>query len=78
MHQGCAGADGVINAWTVSDGVLEGERREQHLRLESPFGRQEKQPVVRALSVSPADGDIIVGTSSCDILEVNEARQVCL
>jgi hypothetical protein len=46
------------------------------MQLQSQFVG--KPPVARALTVSPADEDIIVGTSTCDILEVNENGQACL
>jgi hypothetical protein len=46
-------------------------------KLTSPYGPQAKLPAVRALTVSPVDEDIVIGTAACDITEVIEHRQVC-
>lgn len=70
------GADGRVCTWDVRDGTLTDASLKSSLQLEPSYGGATKAPVVRALCVSPLDKDIMVGTSSCDIWEVNDNKQV--
>jgi hypothetical protein len=66
----------VIHTWDVKDGCLKQECRGKPITLSPVYGSDDKPPVTRALTVSPLDEDIILGTASCDILEVKEGHQV--
>lgn len=70
------GADGKICTWNVQDGTLDDASLQSTLQLQPQYGGAAKGPVVRAMCVSPLDKDIMVGTSACDIWEVNDNKQV--
>jgi hypothetical protein len=69
------GADGRVCKWHVADGTLTEASLQSTLQLQPQYSSAGKAPVVRALCVSPLDKDIMVGTSACDIWEVNENKQ---
>lgn len=71
------GADGRVCTWDVRDGTLTDASIQSTLQLQPQYGGAAKAPIVRALCVSPLDKDIMVGTSACDIWEVNDNKQVC-
>ena len=60
----------------MKDGTLTDASLQSTLQLQPSYGAASKPPVVRALCVSPLDKDIMIGTSACDIWEVNDHKQV--
>lgn len=61
--------------WPVEGGRLTAEAPSATIKLASPYGAAEKVPAVRALTVSPLDEDIVIGTATCDVIEVNTHQQ---
>ena len=76
QHSQLAGADGVVNAWPVEGGRLSSGAPSETLKLASPHGTMVRAPAIRALTVSPLDEDIVLGTSTCDVIELNSHQQV--
>ena len=71
-----AGADSVVNAWPVEGGRLSSGAPSETLKLSSPHGTTGRVPAIRALTVSPLDEDIVLGTGTCDVIEVSTHQQV--
>ncbi|KAG1660169.1 hypothetical protein FOA52_005269 [Chlamydomonas sp. UWO 241] len=67
------GADGVVLSWDVSDGTIKADRFTADLvQLTSPFEMANKRaPAVRALDYSAELDRIVVGTSNCDVVEID-------
>lgn len=67
----------MVLQWDVSDGTIAESRMvAPPIVLVSAFGANEKPPRVRSLDYWAETGSILVGTNTCDVLEVTAGVQV--